>query len=182
MGATAPAELSAVICFATSVGLPNSLVKKDQTEVSPLSRGVMFQLLSIPLQDSLRFFRPPVPAMPSPFLAVRLPPDGGAQRVYPVDCRGDASQRGWGLFPGGDVGCCCQRYPLAVRPTVPFWRRRCRCLDQPLAPFPTDEVDDPSPIFNLLTLPWAAPALRLAGYGLCPQGFAHIRYQTCTPG
>jgi hypothetical protein len=29
------------VCFVTSVGLPNSLVKKDQTEVSPLSRGVM---------------------------------------------------------------------------------------------------------------------------------------------
>lgn len=99
---------------------------RDQTEVSPLSRGVMSLPLSIPLPDSLRFFRPPLPAVPSPFLAVWLPPFGGAQRVYPVDGCGDAGQEGWGLFPGGDFGCCCHRYPVADRPTVPFWRRRCR--------------------------------------------------------
>ena len=54
--------------------------------------------------------------------------------------------------------------------------------DQPLAPFLTHEVYNPSRMFNLLTLPWAVPTVRLAGYGLCPQGFAQVRYQRCTPG
>jgi hypothetical protein len=35
---------------------------KDQTEVCPLSREVMSQPLSEPLQSDFRFFRPPIPA------------------------------------------------------------------------------------------------------------------------
>ena len=33
----------------------NSLVKRDREEVCPLSRGVMFQPLFVPLQDDVRF-------------------------------------------------------------------------------------------------------------------------------
>ncbi|AYY96090.1 hypothetical protein EGY19_00530 [Burkholderia multivorans] len=33
----------------------------------------MFQLLSVPLQPGLRFFRPPIPARSTTFLTVRLP-------------------------------------------------------------------------------------------------------------
>jgi len=36
----APAAVAAVICFASLVGLPCSLVPKDQREVCPLSRGM----------------------------------------------------------------------------------------------------------------------------------------------
>ena len=43
---------------------------KDHAEVCPLSRGVMFQPLSLPLQESLRFFRIPLPALSSAHLAV----------------------------------------------------------------------------------------------------------------
>jgi hypothetical protein len=45
---TAPATLTvrtvgfAVICFVSLAGYPGVLVMKDQTEVCPLSRGVMF--------------------------------------------------------------------------------------------------------------------------------------------
>ena len=49
---------------------------KDQTEVGPLSRGVMLpeaQPLSLPLQKGLRFFRPPLPAVLSTSLTVRFP-------------------------------------------------------------------------------------------------------------
>ncbi len=46
---------------------------RDQTEVSPLSRGVMSQLLSASLQGGLRFFHPPLPATPSAFLAIGFP-------------------------------------------------------------------------------------------------------------
>ena len=49
------------------------LATKDQLEVCPLSRGMMFQSLSGPLQPSIRFFQPPIPAQPTAFLAVRLP-------------------------------------------------------------------------------------------------------------
>jgi hypothetical protein len=49
------------------------LATKDQLEVCPLSRGMMFQPLSGPLQPGIRFFQPPIPAQPTAFLAVRLP-------------------------------------------------------------------------------------------------------------
>jgi hypothetical protein len=72
----APTEFSVVICFSPLVGLPDSLVRKDQREVCPLSRGVMSpkaQLLSIPLQNGIRFFPRPLPAPLSTRLAVCLP-------------------------------------------------------------------------------------------------------------
>jgi len=37
------------------------LAAVDQTEVCPLSRGIMSQPLSVPLQPGIRFFRPPYP-------------------------------------------------------------------------------------------------------------------------
>ena len=49
------------------------LATKDQLEVCPLSRGMMFQPLSGPLQPDVRFLQPPIPAQPTAFLAVRLP-------------------------------------------------------------------------------------------------------------
>ena len=49
------------------------LATKDQLEVCSLSRGVMFQPLSGPLQPGIRFLQPPIPAQPTAFLAVRLP-------------------------------------------------------------------------------------------------------------
>jgi hypothetical protein len=45
-------------------GSKNSLVKRDQEEVCPLSREVMFQPLSAPLQDGIRFLLDPAPAPP----------------------------------------------------------------------------------------------------------------------
>jgi len=58
---------------------------------------------------------------------------------------------GWGLSPGGDFGCCCLRLPTDSPPhTSPFWLRRCRVLhEQPLSPFPTHEMFNPSHLFNL---------------------------------
>jgi len=55
----------------------------DRTEVSSLSRPTMFQSVSSPLQESIRFFRIPIPAVHSAFLAVRLPLPA-ALRAYPV--------------------------------------------------------------------------------------------------
>ncbi|TCK95557.1 hypothetical protein B0G74_2183 [Paraburkholderia sp. BL9I2N2] len=49
------------------------LATVDQTEVCPLSREVMSQPLSGPLQPGIRFFRPPIPAPSTAFLAVHLP-------------------------------------------------------------------------------------------------------------
>ena len=45
-----------------------------------------------------------------------------------------------------------------------------------------EEMYNPSHLFNISALPWAAPAVRLAGCGFCPQGFAQFRYRRCTPG
>ena len=43
---------------------------KDLAEVCPLSREVMLHPLSTPLQDGFRFFRFPLPAISSAYLAV----------------------------------------------------------------------------------------------------------------
>ena len=52
----APTELSVVIRFSPLVGLPDSLVRKDQKEVCPLSRGVMSpRLNSYPLYYGAAF-------------------------------------------------------------------------------------------------------------------------------
>jgi hypothetical protein len=64
------------ICFPSFRGSVNNLVKKDPAEVGALSREMMLQSLSDPLQIGLRFFRIPLPALPSAFLAVGLPSPG----------------------------------------------------------------------------------------------------------
>ena len=72
----APTEFTVIICFSPLVGLPDSLVRKDQREFCPLSRGVISpkaQLLSIPLRNGIRFFPHPLPAPPSTCLKAYLP-------------------------------------------------------------------------------------------------------------
>src|SRR5262245_59898008 len=72
----APTELSVVIRFSPLVGLPDSLVRKDQREVCPLSRGVMLpkvQLVSVLLRNGVRFLPRPLPAPLSTCLAACLP-------------------------------------------------------------------------------------------------------------
>ena len=59
--------------FPHSHGSPNSLAMKDQSDVGPLSCRVTLKPVSIPLQDDLRFFRPPKPASPWAYLAVYRP-------------------------------------------------------------------------------------------------------------
>src|SRR4051794_26405615 len=67
-------------------------------EVSPLARGVMLPLaqpLSVPLQNSLRFFHLPLPAVPSTGLTTCLPrgrPTGLPRSAYsPLAGSGSAS-------------------------------------------------------------------------------------------
>ena len=70
-------------------GSVSRLATKDQLEVCPLSRGMMFQPLSGPLQPGVRFLQPPIPAQPTAFLAVRLPESNctpAAIRAYHVPC------------------------------------------------------------------------------------------------
>jgi hypothetical protein len=79
-----------------------------QLEVCPLSRGVMFQPLSGPLQSGIRFFQPPIPAQPTAFLTVRLPePDRApaAIRAYHVPHALHDRVRAC-LFAGGPMATC----------------------------------------------------------------------------
>ncbi len=50
-----------------------AVATEDHAEVCPVSRGVMFQPLSGPLQPGVRFLCDPIPAPPTVFLAVHLP-------------------------------------------------------------------------------------------------------------
>src|SRR5829696_174583 len=55
------------------IGSASSLAMKDQSDVGSLSCRVTFKPVSAPLQDGLRFFRPPKPAPPTDPLADHLP-------------------------------------------------------------------------------------------------------------
>ncbi len=94
---------------------------RDQTEVCLLSQGVIFQPLSAPLLSSLRFFRHPLPAAPSPFLTVRIP-------LTYMECEG-LTQLTVEEMRAEEVGVClpvrasgvaADRFLSAVRLTVPF--------------------------------------------------------------
>jgi len=88
------------------------LRRVDQLEVCPLSRGMMFQPLSEPLQPGVRFFQPPIPAQPTAFLAVRLPEPyraPAAIRAYHVPCALHDWVRAC-LFTGG---------PMATHSDIP---------------------------------------------------------------
>jgi len=50
---------------------------KDQLDVGPVSGRGTFNLLSIPLQDGIRFFQHPKPAPPTASIALCLPKKGG---------------------------------------------------------------------------------------------------------
>jgi len=60
-------ERATAICntFCTDSSLV--LVPRHRREVSPLSRRVMLQPVSVPLQDGLRFFPPPYPHRHGPY-------------------------------------------------------------------------------------------------------------------
>lgn len=93
---------------------------KDHAEVCPLSREVMSQPLSGPLQPSLRFFRTPMPAPPTAFLTVSLPA-WAAIRVFRVPRRSHEWFR-FRLFTGSILSVLPQY--LRSRPaTFPFWVR-----------------------------------------------------------
>ena len=61
------------ICFAPRAGWLSVHGRQHPREVSPLSRGVMSQPLSGPLQAGVRFLPRPLPAAPSVRLTVGLP-------------------------------------------------------------------------------------------------------------
>ena len=80
---TAPAGIPAVICFVSLIGLPSSLVKKDQVEVCSLSRRMMLPEDAIPIlpitgrhlscTDKYRAFAFSTLPYPQPYrLALRL--------------------------------------------------------------------------------------------------------------
>src|SRR5215471_19813158 len=76
MSEAAPTEFSVVICFSSLAHLPDFLVRKDQREVCPLSRGVILpkaQLLSVLLRNGIGFLPRPLPAPLSTCLAACLP-------------------------------------------------------------------------------------------------------------
>ena len=73
---SAPVRVAtAVICLLSYGGYPNSLVMKDQRDVSPLSREVMCAGLNpYPPHYRMAFaFPPPMPARPWAHLAARFP-------------------------------------------------------------------------------------------------------------
>src|SRR5258708_17917903 len=69
--------VSVIICLASLIVLPGSLVMKDPMEVCPLSReGILpnsAHPLSDPLQSGVFFFHHPVPARPSESLVIIVP-------------------------------------------------------------------------------------------------------------
>jgi len=94
-----PDEIVWITKFQGSV---SRLATVDQTEVCPLSRGVMSQPLCSRLQTAIRFFRPPIPAPPSMDLAIHLANQLrlATIRAYHVPCLSHDRLRSR-LSPGG---------------------------------------------------------------------------------
>jgi hypothetical protein len=109
---------------------PKLPYRQNLAEVCTLSGWVfpaLSQALSTLLPSGLRFFRFLLPATPSPSLTVGLPSDDGVYRVYPVDDRGDADQRGWSLSPGGATDVAVRS--INAQPVhLPFWLQRVSLL------------------------------------------------------
>ena len=127
---TAPAGLlnSAVICFASCASLPNSLVREDQMEVSPLSRAVINRY---PLHYTVAFAFSTIPYPPSHRLALRLAfPHGRTSGLPRSACRPEWVRSR--LFAGGASVCERRGESSATRPLT-FWSKPCRLTTaQPL--------------------------------------------------
>jgi len=97
------------------------LATKDQLEVCPLSRGMMFQPLSEPLQPGIRFFQPPIPAQPTAFLAVRLPEPTALRQPYGLTTF--PARYTTGLGPASSPVIVWRRTPTSHRSIQPrtFW-------------------------------------------------------------
>ena len=78
------------ICFAPRTGWLSVHFRQHPREVSSLSRGVISQPLSGPLQSGLRFLPRPLPAAPSTHLTARLPSreDDGLTTLHRWNPRG----------------------------------------------------------------------------------------------
>jgi hypothetical protein len=89
--APASGKASASFCsLPFRIGSACSLAKKDQSDVCSLSCRVTLKPVSAPLQDGIRFFRPPKPA----------PPLSGLAAILPVEFTGEI--RGF-LLPPSEV-------------------------------------------------------------------------------
>lgn len=97
--------------------------------------GVTFKLLSIPLQNGIRFFHYPIPASHSAFLAVGLPAYTGEIRAYHVPYE---VTYGWVRF-------CLLRRQCYVR-VFSEWRRISDCF-----PFWVKALTSIVGFFNLTT-------------------------------
>lgn len=60
----APTGGPVVRCFSSSIVCSRVLIRKDQAEVRPFSRGLFLFFLSLPFQESVCVFRPLGPAVP----------------------------------------------------------------------------------------------------------------------
>src|SRR5712692_5201225 len=114
--------VSVVICFASLIVLPSSLVMKDPMEVCPLSREGMLLLsahpLSVPLQSGVRFF-PSSCTRISMRTSCEAPTLSGDIRAYHVlhTCLGGL---GPASFAGGGCGLRQGRIQPLYPSTLPF--------------------------------------------------------------
>ncbi|QCY09428.1 hypothetical protein ELQ88_00830 (plasmid) [Pseudomonas sp. MPC6] len=76
----------------------------------------MFQPVSTPLQNGIRFLRVPIPAAPTAFLAVRLPLPA-ALRAYPVPNEFQNESD-----PSYSPAVFCPRWPSSQRPYLTAYR------------------------------------------------------------
>ncbi len=74
---------------------------KDLAEVCPLSREVMLQPLSFPLQDGIRFLRFPLPAISSAYLAAAY----RERKISGLPCFARVTEWVRSALSAGGVGC-----------------------------------------------------------------------------
>ena len=140
--------------LASSNGWSNFLVPQDLREVCPLSRGVILQPLSAPLQDGVRLLPHPLPASASVGLAASLPRRDADGFITFRRCT--VRRLGRASPPG-------ERRPRAVSSE---YRSLSPCLlaqaCQPLWPVITNGVYQRFTCVDLTSRSWFPTALRLA--------------------
>lgn len=77
---------------------------KTSQKSAPFQGEAKSEPLSGSLQTGLRLLWPPLPATPSPFLAVRIPLWVGGIGLTQLTVKRDTNRLGWRLSPGGNAG------------------------------------------------------------------------------
>ena len=146
-------------------------MRKTNTEVCPLSRRVMLQLVSLPLQQSIRFFGYPIPASLSARLTACFP---RRERYGLTTFRLITTNDLGSAFFSGSSTSSPETIGVSGLGYSPFWSQPSQHLWVPVH----HEVYRQFTFINHIVLFWRNhPPRCWQKFRFCPKGFTPRRYQ-----